>query len=157
MVGKFGTSNTRFSRLTPAEQMTQVSLWSLAAAPLMISSDLRQLDPNAFFPFATALLSNVEVIELDQDARGEPARRVAGDGDTEVWSRTLSDGTRAVGLFNKSNAPRPVSIEWSAVGLSGPQLVRDLWRREDLGSSENFATEVPAHGVALLKVGKATS
>ena len=138
--------------------MLQVSLWSMAAVPLMISCDLTQLDPNTFYPFASALLSNSEVLSINQDALGKPATRVASSIDIEVWSRPLQDGTRAVGLFNKGNWPQGITVDWSEIGLTGTQPVRDLWRRLDLGNvSESYSIEVPKHGVVLLKIGKPTS
>lgn len=155
MVGRFGATQPRFSRLSPSEQMLQISLWSLAAAPLMISCDLTQLDPNTFYPFASAMLTNSEVLDIDQDPLGTPATRVAGSNDIEVWSRPLWDGTRAVGLFNKGNWPQGITVDWSAIGLSGAQPVRDLWRRLDVGThTDSYSAEVPKHGVVLLKVGK---
>jgi alpha-galactosidase len=154
MVGKLGAGDPHFSRLTSSEQMLQVSLWSLAAAPLIISCDLTQLDPNRFYPFASALLTNPEVLEVNQDPLGKAARRVMGGGDVEVWSRPLWDGTRAVGLFNKSNNSQIVAVDWENIGLSGRQPVRDLWRRVDLGpQEETYSIDVPKHGVVLLKIG----
>jgi alpha-galactosidase len=82
--------------LTPNEQYTQVSLWSLVAAPLILSGDITRLDE-----FTLSLLSNDEVIEVDQDPLGKPGCRVSRTGDTEVWKRELEDGTIAVGLFNR--------------------------------------------------------
>jgi len=71
-----------------------------------------------------------------------------------VWARPLSDGTMAVGLFNRDLVPRTVSVKWSELGLSGSQVVRDLWRHQDLGAkSDGFSVTVPRHGVVLVKVG----
>ena len=155
MMGRLGFSTPRFTHLTPAEQMTQFSLWSLMSAPLMISCDLGHLDPNTLCPITTAILTNHEVIDIDQDALAQPATRVAGVGDIEVWAKPLSDGTKAVGLFNKKAWTQEIEIQWSDLNLSGAQPVRDLWQHEDLGLlKKSFKSLVPAHGVVLLKVGQ---
>jgi alpha-galactosidase len=152
MVGTLGkVANLHPSNLSPDEQITQVTLWSLAAAPLLISCDLTALDP-----FTRALLTNDEVIAVDQDPLGQAARRIITGGETEVWSRPLWDGTLAVGLFNRGIAPAEVNAPWSALGLSGPQPVRDLWRHQDLGPfNPSFSARIPPHGALLLKIGAA--
>ena len=111
---------------------------------------MSQLDP-----FTTALLSNDEVLAVDQDALGKPAGRKAKDGMLEVWARPLSDGTVAVGLFNRGGAPAEVTARWADVGVQGEQPVRDLWRQKDLGDfTDSFKATVPRHGAVLVKVGK---
>jgi len=104
------------------------------------------------------LLGNPEVLAVDQDSLGRAAGRTLQNGRTEVWARPLSDGTMAVGLFNRDLVPRTVSVQWSDLGLSGSQQVRDLWRHQDLGAKrDGFSVEVPRHGVVLVKVGKTTA
>lgn len=136
-------------KLKPNEQMTQMTLWSLLAAPLLIGSDISQLSP-----FALDVLGNSEVIDVDQDPLGIGARRVAKSGQTEVWARPLWDGTVAIGLFNRGKKAAQVSINWNEVGLSGAPTVRDLWQQRDLGPfAESYSVEVASHGAALIKVG----
>ena len=136
-------------KLGPHEQITQMTLWSLLAAPLLIGSDIGQLSP-----FTLDVLGNSEVIEIDQDPLGIGARRVATAGETEVWARPLWDGTLAVGLFNRGEKPAKVVINWSAVGLRGALVVRDLWQQRDLGEfADSYGVDVAAHGAALVKVG----
>ncbi len=135
-------------KLKPQEQLTQMTLWSLLAAPLFIGSDISQLSP-----FTLDVLGNSEVIEVDQDPLGIGARRVSKVGETEVWARPLWDGTVAVGLFNRGKNATKVEVNWNEIGLSGQQPVRDLWRQRDLGAVENYATQVPSHGAILVKVG----
>jgi alpha-galactosidase len=151
VVGKVGWGpNVRPTRLKPNEQITHITLWSLLAAPLLIGCDLTQIDA-----FTKALLTNDEVLDVDQDPLGRQAARVARDGSTEVWARPLFDGTWAVGLFNRGVESAPVTIRWSDVGLGGRQPIRDLWQRKDIGSHRGgFTAPVPAHGVLLLKVGR---
>ena len=139
--------------LAPNEQLTHLSLWSLLAAPLLIGSDLSKLDQ-----FTLDALSNDEVIDVDQDPLGIQGNRRAKDGDLEVWAKPLSDGTLAVGLFNRGSDPRAVVAQWSDLGLSGKQPVRDLWQKKDLGSfTDLFSATVPSHGVVLIKMGMAKS
>ena len=137
--------------LKPNEQLTHLSLWSLLAAPLLIGSDLSKLDP-----FTLDALSNDEVINVDQDPLGIQGNRRAKDGDLEVWAKPLSDGTLAVGLFNRGTNSAPVVARWSDLGLTGKQAVRDLWQKKDLGAfTDSFTATVPGHGVVLVKVGAA--
>ena len=138
------------SRLTADEQYTHVSLWCLLNAPLIIGGDLRKLDE-----FTLGLLTNDEVIEVNQDPLGQQASRVAQDekAQTEVWARRMEDGSRAVGLFNRSEQPASVTAPWNALQIQGAQTVRDLWRQNNLGIFTNeFSAAVPAHGVQLIRV-----
>ena len=135
--------------LTPNEQYTQVSLWSLVAAPLILSGDITRLDE-----FTLSLLTNDEVIDIDQDPLGKPGYRVSKTGETEVWKRELEDGTIAVGLFNRGEGEVKVTALWNDLGISGKQVVRDLWRQKDLGKFNNeFTAKVQRHGVVLVKIG----
>lgn len=155
MIGRLGAGDVHPSRLTSVEQMTQMSLWSLMAAPLVLSCDLSHLDPNAFHRSTTALLTNDEVLDVDQDPLGKAAMRISDMGGLQVWARPLSDGTQAVGLFNAQPTAQTMKAKWGALKLSGPQPVRDLWLHQELGEFVGaFSGEVPAHGVILLKVGK---
>ena len=151
VVGKVGWGSTlRDTRLTPNEQITHITLWSLQAAPLLIGADLSQIDP-----FTIDLLGNPEVLAVNQDVLGRAAGRLRGDGRTDIWARPLSDGTTAVGLFNRTPVAARVSVTLKELGLAGAQPLRDLWRHQDMGSvSDEIALEIPRHGAAFLKVGK---
>ncbi len=141
----------RPTKLTPNEQYTHISLWSLLAAPLLIGCDLTKLDD-----FTLGLLTNDEVIAVNQDPGGFQARRILKLNDAEVWAKTLEDGSRAVGLFNLSEEEQPVQISWHALELAGPQQVRDLWRQQDLGTmADGFQAPVARHGCVLLRVARA--
>ena len=150
VVGKVGWgSEPRDSLLNVNEQVTHITLWSLLAAPLLIGCDLSQLDD-----FTLALLTNPEVLEVSQDRLGRQAARVSVSEQKEVWVRPLADGTMAVGLFNRGRGVVPIAARWDDLGLSGPQPVRDLWRRTDLGVFEGeYIMEVPRHGAIMLKIG----
>ncbi len=134
--------------LTPNEQYTQVSLWCLLAAPLILSGDITRLDE-----FTLGLLSNDEVLEVDQDALGRPGRRVASDGPLEIWAKDMEDGSQAVGLFNRGEREMEVIARWQDLSLRGAKNVRDLWRQQDLGQFEGeFRSRVPRHGVRLVRM-----
>jgi len=150
VVGRLGWGeNLHPSGLDPNEQITHMTLWALLAAPLLIGCDLTHLDD-----FTLALLSNPEVLEVDQDALGRGARRVAVRGHAEIWARPLADGTIAVGLFNRGRHAAELQASWKELGLNGPQRVRNLWTGTDEGVSEDvFRTRVPRHGAVLLKIG----
>jgi alpha-galactosidase len=136
------------TRLTPNEQYTHVSLWCLLAAPLLIGCDMTALDD-----FTLSLLSNDEVLAVDQDTLGHQAGRVAQEETAEVWVKDLEDGSKAVGLFNRGEDEATVTAKWSDLGLTGKKQVRDLWRQADLGTFESdFHAKVPRHGVVLVKV-----
>ncbi|NLZ07329.1 MAG: alpha-galactosidase [Phycisphaerae bacterium] len=149
VVGKVGWGpSLRESRLTPNEQYTHISLWCLLCSPLLIGCDLTQLDD-----FTMNLLTNDEVLEVNQDPLGRQAARIAQDGSLEVWAKPMEDGSTAVGLFNRDETPKTVVAEWSDLKLSGPMRVRDLWRQKDIGVFRNqFGAEVPRHGVMLLRL-----
>jgi alpha-galactosidase len=151
VVGTLGWGpNQRPTRLTPNEQILHLSLWALQAAPLFISADLSKLDA-----FTLALLSNDEVIDVDQDPLGRAAGRIWQDARREIWARPLADGTMAVGLFNRGLAASEVTVRFSELGLRGSQPVRDLWQRKDLGTTrEQFTATVPRHGAVLVKIGR---
>ena len=150
VVGWVGWGNPHPSKLTPDEQYTHIGLWCLLSAPLLIGSDLEKIDA-----FTYGLLSNDEVLAIDQDALGKPATRVAGDAAaaTDVYAKRLEDGSWAVGLFNRGAAAATVRAAWSDLGLARKQHVRDLWRQQDLGEfADGFAAEVAPHGVVLVRV-----
>ena len=148
VVGQVGWGHLHPTRLTPDEQYTHISLWCLLSAPLLIGCDMEKLDD-----FTLNLLGNDEVLALDQDALGKEAVCVSSNGDIRVYAKDLDDGTKAVGLFNLGEAPASVTVNWSDLGISGAQLVRDLWRQKDLGGfDKEFTATVAPHGVVLVKI-----
>jgi alpha-galactosidase len=131
--------------------MTHIGLWSLLAAPLFLGCDLSQLDP-----FTARLLTNDEVLDVNQDPLGRQAARKSQDGLLEVWAKQLEDGTMAVGLFNRGIETAKVTAKWTDIGLSGRRPVRDLWQRKNVGDFDGaFTATVAPHGMTLIKVGKA--
>ncbi|MCE0522327.1 MAG: putative Ig domain-containing protein [Methylacidiphilales bacterium] len=155
VVGRVGWGpQLRHTRLTPDEQYTHISLWCLQAAPLLIGCDLTRLDP-----FTLGLLTNDEVLDIDQDALGKAATVVEeADHKTsiQIWAKPLEDGSLAVGLVNLSDKPSGDDLVFGDFGLKGPQIVRDLWRQKDLGTfDQEFKSGlIPPHGVLLLRLRK---
>ncbi|USN97933.1 MAG: NPCBM/NEW2 domain-containing protein [Phycisphaeraceae bacterium] len=149
VVGKVGWGpSLHDSRLTPDEQVTHITLWSMLAAPLLIGCDLTQLDQ-----FTLALLTNDEVLAVSQDRLGRQATRVFQDGDSEVWVKPLEDGSVAVALFNRSRREAAITASWGDLGLRGRQRVRDLWRRADVDVVDHaFIATVHRHGAVLLRL-----
>lgn len=138
----------RWSRFTRDEELTLMSLWSLAPSPLMLGMNLPDNDD-----WTTAILSNPEVLAVDQDPLGRQARRMTADGSTtEIWVKQLADGSLAVGFFNRMESTAKVDYRWHYLGFSTTPQVRDLWLRQDLPRQPNFSAEIPRHGCVLLKV-----
>ena len=138
------------SRLTPDEQYTHISLWCLLSAPLLIGCDLERLDP-----FTLNLLCNDEVLALDQDALGRPARPRLKDRAIQVWVKELADGEQALGVFNLDEETATYTLDFAAAGLPADVNLRDLWRQRDLGRMRQRCTvKIPGHGVVLLKTRK---
>jgi alpha-galactosidase len=155
IVGKvaIGSGKNIKQNLTPNELYTHVSLWSLLTGPLLIGCDLTALDD-----FTLSLLSNDEVLAVNQDPLGNQATRVAQDGNLEVWAKSMEDGSKAVGLFNRNDADTEATAKWTDIGVTGSQTVRDLWRQQDVGNfTDSFKAMVPHHGAVLVKVSPASA
>ena len=135
--------------LNANEQYTHISMWCMLSAPMLIGCDMNRLDP-----FTLNLLSNDEVLALDQDALGKQAVRVGSLGPVDVYLKDLEDGGKALGFFNRDSAEYAVTYnKLSRIGLAGKQHVRDLWRQQDLPDvTGTIKTTVPPHGVVLLKL-----
>ena len=150
MLGGWDQKPLRPSRLTVDEQFSHVSLWCLWGAPLIIGAPIDKLDS-----FTLSLLTNDEVLDVDQDPLGLQARDIDVPGG-EVLVKKLADGSVAVGLFNPGETASTVTITWTQAGVTGPQRMRDLWRQTDLGIFDGrFTTTVPSHGVVLAKLDRA--
>ncbi len=149
VVGQVGWGpNLHPANLTPDEQYTHISMWCMLSSPLLIGCDLERLDP-----FTLSLLTNDEVLAVNQDSLGEQAVRVASSGPIDVYAKSLEDGARVLGFFNRG--PQPESVNFNKlekVGVHGRNRVRDLWRQKDLDDATGaIQVTVPAHGVVLLK------
>jgi alpha-galactosidase len=132
--------------MTDTEYRTHMSLWAILAAPLLAGNDLRSMSDAT-----VAILTNKEVIAVDQDKLGQQGVRVKQDGELEIWKRTLSDGS-AVGLFNRGAAAARMTVRWADIGVKEKLKVRDLWAHADVGAPVDYSVEVPSHGVVMLRV-----
>ncbi len=151
VVGKVGWGpQLHPTRLTPNEQYTHISLWALLAAPLLIGCDMTQLDP-----FTYSLLTNDEVLDINQDPLGKQASRITQIGNMEIWAKNLEDGSLAIGLFNRGLFTSPVTATWKDLGISGSYIVRDLWSQKDEGKfTGKYSATIPGHGVKLVRIYK---
>lgn len=147
VVGKVGWgSNLRETRLTPDEQYTHITLWTLLASNMLIGCDIAQMDD-----FTLNLLCNNEVNAINQDMLGKQADLVRKDGDIEIWSRPLADGSIAVGIFNVGETDHKVDMKALIPADKPAKVVRDVWRQKDL-SPEELDCVIPLHGCRYLKV-----
>jgi alpha-galactosidase len=134
--------------MSETEYKTHMSLWSILAAPLLAGNDLRNMSPAIL-----ELLTNREVIGVDQDKEGKQGKRVSKNGDLEIWARELSGGALAVALFNRGAESAKMSVRWADVGITGKSHLRDLWLHQDVDwQGPEYSATVPSHGVVLLRV-----
>jgi alpha-galactosidase len=136
--------------LTLAESRAHFSFWALFAAPLIAGNDLRRMSPETL-----AILTNREVIAVDQDPLGVQGRRVRDSGAYEAWFKPLLDGSRAVILFNRGSEAGQVSVAWEQIGLAPATRasVRDLWKRTEVGTlAGRFEARVEPHDVVMLRI-----
>lgn len=151
VVGHVGWGNPHPSKLKPDEQYLHISLWSLFSAPLLIGCDMEKLDD-----FTLNLLTNDEVIDINQDPLGKQATCVQTIGDLRIYMKELEDGTRAVGFCNFGLEEVDLAYsDFDKLGLKGQYVVRDLWRQKDISKvntqTGQLAVKVPVHGVLLCK------
>jgi alpha-galactosidase len=134
-------------RMKKEEEKLQMSLWSILAAPLIIGNDLRTMTPQT-----AAIVTNREVIAVDQDPKGIEGHRVAEEGPDAVWMRPLADGSKAVALCAREAGER-VTVNLKDIGITGAARVRDLWEHKDLGIyHRSFSAVVPGHGVVMVRI-----
>jgi alpha-galactosidase len=147
---KGDASAAQLTRLTADEQYSYMSMWSLMSSPLFFSGDMKRLDA-----FTLSVLTNAEVIDVNQDSLGKQARVVRKTEDEFVLAKPLEDGSVALGLFNLSDQPRGIEVSWADLQLSGKRKVRDLWRQKDEAAvAGRFSSQVAPHGVRMLKLSR---
>lgn len=165
VIGKLGKGwgeKVHDSYLTADEQYSHLSLWSILSAPLLIGCDMANIDD-----FTLNLLTNREVIAVDQDPLVAPAVKIMTENG-QIWYKKLYDGSYAVGLFHVDpyfilwdqdsaeaiqNETYKMQLDFSKLGIQGEVTVRDLWRQKDLGNfTNNFQADIPYHGVKFVKV-----
>ena len=146
-VGPVRFNDFKGTRLAPNEQYTHISLWALVASPLMIGCDLTKIDE-----FTLSLLTNDEVLEIDQDPLGLGAGCVAAGDNWEIWARPLCDGSIAAGLYNMSPREQTIVMDMEALGMECKWRVRDVWRQADIGVFlGKYERAVPGHATHLVK------
>jgi alpha-galactosidase len=137
--------------MTATQYQSQFSLWCILAAPLIAGNDLTKMSTQTL-----AILTNAEVIAVDQDPAGEQGIQAAGLFIRQIWCKPLGTdfNTKAVALFNLGGSAASITVNWTNMGLqAGIATVRDLWAHTDLGAFTNsFTTSVPANGTVMLKV-----
>jgi alpha-galactosidase len=136
--------------MTTEEYRAHFSMWAILAAPLMAGNDLRTMTSEI-----RDILTNREVIAVDQDPLGRQGRKVRDDGDVEVWAKELADGSRAVALLNRDTTATSVTVSWPEIGYTAglPAAVRDLWAHRDVGTARGrYTATVPGHGIVMLRV-----
>lgn len=135
---------TRFSK---SEQVMLMTLWALTPSPLMLGNNLPDTDE-----WTLSLLTNDEVLAVNQDILGSPARRVTQTKGTEIWVKELNDGSKAIGIFNRTTAVATIELDWNVAKLTGKQMLRDLWAHKYLGAFDGrYSANVPAHGAVLIR------
>ncbi len=151
VLGQVGWNDSlRRTRLNWDEQYLHVTFWAMQASPLLIGCDMSKLDN-----FTVALLSNDEVIAVNQDRLGKQATQAFKTEDYEIWVKELYNGDKAVGIFNLSNTFRKIAVPAGSIGAQEGSSVRDLWRQKDIGSLDNdFQVTVPPHSSVLIRVRK---
>ncbi|MEU0169670.1 ricin-type beta-trefoil lectin domain protein [Streptomyces iakyrus] len=134
--------------LSLTESRSHFALWSLLAAPLMAGNDIRTMSADV-----SAILRNPRLLAVNQDPLGAGGRRVRDDGDTEVFAKPLSDGSVAVGLFNRGGGTATITASAAQVGLTGGSFtLTDLWTGATSSTSGQISARVPAHGVAVFRM-----
>jgi alpha-galactosidase len=149
VVGLKGKGQIAGTGMSFLEYQTHMSLWCMACSPLMIGCDIRKLDSET-----ASLLMNPEVLAVNQDALGIPAKRVKQDGTCEIWTKRLADESVAVSVINRGSRPEDVSVRARDIGLlDTPKLARNLWAQEDVADFTTELTQrVQAHETVLLKI-----
>jgi len=134
--------------MTAEEYRMHMSLWCLLAAPLIAGNDLTHMSPET-----TAILTNPDVIAVDQDPLGVEGHRVWEQGPLEIWMKPLADGSKAVGLFNREQSTIKITVKFNQIGIGGRAAVRDLWARKDLGVfDDSFSADVHQLGGVLIRI-----
>jgi alpha-galactosidase len=136
--------------MTTTEYRAHFSLWAMLAAPLIAGNDLRNMTPEI-----RDILTNKEVIAVDQDPLGRQGRRVWKGGDLEVWGKQLQDGGRAVALLNRGASSHEITVTWEQIGYPShlSASVHDLWAHKEVGKfTGKFSVPVESHGALMLRI-----
>ena len=133
--------------LSYEEQRSQMTMWSIMAAPIMISSDVRNMSNET-----KELYLNKDMIAINQDSLGVQGHRISDKQGKQVWTKPLKNGDLAVALLNNNSSTQTVECNFADIGVEGEVEVRDAWKKKDLGPVSHVSIELPAHGSALLRL-----
>ena len=136
--------------LTLAENRAHFSMWAMLAAPLLAGNDLPHMKPEI-----KAILTNREVIAIDQDKLGKQGSRIYSDGEVEVWTRHLTGGALAVAVLNVGDdrySTHPFHLSLARLGLHSPQHARDLWTGVEMELTEGMPLEPASHDILLVRI-----
>src|SRR5579863_9483742 len=137
-------------KLSLAENRTHFSMWAMLAAPLLAGNDLPHMKPEIH-----DILTNRDVIAIDQDKLGKQASRVYSEGEVDVWLKDLSGGARAVAILNAGSdrvSTHPFHLSLAKLGLHGEQKGTDLWTGKDVALTDHMPIELPAHDILLVRI-----
>jgi alpha-galactosidase len=136
--------------LSLAENRSHFSMWAMLAAPLLAGNDLPNMTPEV-----TAILTNKDVIAIDQDRLGREGTHIYSDGEVDVWARHLSGGAMAVAVLNAGSdkySTHPFHLSLAKLGLHGPQAGKDLWTGKDVRLTDNMPIEIGSHDILLVRI-----
>jgi alpha-galactosidase len=137
-------------KLTLAENRTHFSMWAMLAAPLLAGNDLPNMTPEI-----KSILTNRDVIAIDQDPLGSEAARVYSEGEVDVWTRNLSGGDMAIAVLNAGSdrySTHPFHLDLARLGLRGAHTARNLWTGQSITLTQNKPLEIPSHDILLLRI-----
>ena len=148
MKSRFGNGQVRY--LTPAENRSHFSMWAMLAAPLLAGNDLTHMDPDVL-----KILTNRDVIAIDQDPLGHEATRAYADGEVEVWTRHLEHGAMAIAVLNAGSdrySTHPFHLNLTRLGLHGAQNGKDLWTGKEVTLTNDEPIELDSHDILLVRI-----
>ena len=137
-------------KLSVAENRAHFSMWAMLAAPLLAGNDLPHMKPEI-----KAILTNSDVIAIDQDKLGKQGTRAYSDGEVEVWTRHLSGGALAVAVLDAGDtrySTHPFHLDLAKLGLHGPQKGKNLWTGEEVTLTPNMPIEMSSHDILLVRI-----
>lgn len=134
--------------MTETEYRSHFSLWCMLAAPLMAGNDLRDMSKSTI-----EILTNKEVIAIDQDILGKQGYKIKDFGNLEIWLKPLKSEDIAICFLNRNIKAKNINIDWQNLGIKGNYILRDLWKKKNIGNTnKNFIAKIDCHGVILLKL-----
>jgi alpha-galactosidase len=137
-------------KLTLAENRTHFSMWAMLAAPLLAGNDLPNMKPEV-----KAILTNPDVIAIDQDPLGQQAHRAYSKGEVEVWVRDLKGGAKAIAVMNVGSdvySTHPFRLDLAKLGLHGAQKAKNLWTGKEMDLTDDMALELASHDILLVRI-----